>query len=119
VYLNNFGRYYDEIYLHPSEVASMHWLFSNNDKQASVFGDVGSSEKMVAYSGQKYLTVYVEVFPSVIDKNSYVYSNYANTLSNIGIIDINDTRMEYNFPEDFLDNNKNLIYNNYETRIYK
>jgi uncharacterized membrane protein len=119
IFLNNSGLYYNEIYLHPSEIASIHWLYSNNTEQASVFADIGSYEKMVAYSGQKYLTVYMQVFPSLIDKNGYVYSSYANTLHAIGIVNLKDMRMEYNFPNKFLNNNKNLIYNNHDTQIYK
>ena len=119
IYLNNSGIYYNEVYLHSSEIASIHWLDLNKDKQSPVFADTGSAEKMGPYSDQKYLTVYTEVFPSLIDKNAYVYSNYADTLYGIGIDNPKDTRVEYNFPNKFLNDNMNLIYNNHETKIYK
>lgn len=119
IFLNNSGRYYNEIYLHSSETASIHWLYANNKEQSPVFADIGSSEKIIAYSNQKYLSTYTQVFPSVLDKNGYVYANYANTLYGIGIVNINDTRMEYNFPGKFLSDQKNLIYSNYNTKIYR
>lgn len=118
IFLNNSGLYYNEIYLHPSEVASIHWLFSKNKELAPIFADIGSSEKMTEYNPQTYLNTY-QVFPSLIDKNGYVYSSYGNTLDGIGIVNLNDARIEYNFPNEFLNNNKNLIYNNHYTRIYK
>ena len=119
VILNNSGLYYNEIYLHSSEVASIHWLDVNNKEQLPVFADVGSYEKMQGYSDQQYVTVNVNVFPSLIDQNGYVYANYANTLDGIGIQSPKDARMEYNFPNDFLNNNKNLVYSNYYTHIYR
>lgn len=119
VFLNNSGRYYNEVYLHSSEVASIQWLSTNNKENLSVFADVGSTEKMTGYDGQKSTTTIIDVFPSLIDKNGLVYSNYANTLHGIGITSLKDTRMEFNFPNEFLNNNKNLIYSNYDTQIYK
>jgi uncharacterized membrane protein len=119
VVLNNSGLYYDEIYLHPSEITSIHWLDINNKKDMPVFADIGSTEKMMGYSYHKYIVTYEDVFPQFIAKNGYVYSNYANTLYGIGIISLEDTRMEYNFPNEFLDSNKNLVYSNYYTKIYK
>jgi uncharacterized membrane protein len=119
VFLNNSGVYYNEVYLHQSEIASIHWLYANNKEHLTVFADVGSTEKMTGYAGQKYTSTIVDVFPSLIDKNGLVYSSYANTLYGIGIISPKDKRMEFNFPNEFLNANKNLIYNNYDTRIYK
>ncbi len=119
IFLNNSGRYYNEIYLHAGEVRSIQWLYANNENHAPVFADLGSSEKIKVFSGETYPNVYTRVVPSLIDKNAYVYSNYANTLHNIGIIDIKVERMEYNFPSEFLNNNKNLIYSNGSSRIFK
>ncbi len=119
VILNNAGRYYNEIYLHTSELKSINWLYSNKDKYSSVFADLGASEKIKTYSSEIKPNVYLQVFPSLIDKNSYVYSSYANTLYGIGIINIKVDRMEYNFPTSFLNKNKNLIYNNGHSEIFK
>lgn len=119
VFLNNSGLYYNEIYLHPSELASIHWLYANNQEHLSVFADIGSTEKMIGYDGQQYTPTEMDVFPSLIDTNGLVYSGYANTLYSIGITNPKDTRMEYNFPNEFLNENKNLIYNNNYTRIFK
>jgi uncharacterized membrane protein len=117
--LNNSGLYYNEVYLHSSEITSIHWLDANNKGQLPVFADIGATEKMNGYGNRRYVVTYRDVFPSLLDKNGYVYSDYANTLYGIGIVNPKDTRMEYNFPSKFLNNNKNLVYNNYETRIYK
>jgi len=119
VILNNSGLYYNEVYLHSSEIASIHWLDADNKELLPVFADIGSNEKMHGYSNNRYVAAYIHVFPSLISKNGYVYSSYANTHFGIGITSPKDRRMEYNFPNEFLDSNKNLIYNNYDTRIYK
>ncbi len=120
VFLNNSGLYYDEIYPHPSELASIHWLHANNKGHFPIFADIGSTEKMTAYNGQERpVPTEEDVFPSLIDKDGLVYANYANTVHGIGIINLRDRRMEYNFPNEFLNSNKNLIYSNYYTRVYK
>jgi uncharacterized membrane protein len=119
IILNNSGLYYNEVYLHSSELASIHWLDANNKEHLPIFADIGSNEKMHGYSNNKYVTTYMDVFPSFIAQNGYVYSSYANTLYGIGITNPNDTRMEYNFPNEFLNANKNLIYSNHYTKIYK
>ena len=107
IILNNSGLYYNEVYLHSSELVSIHWLDTNNKEQLPIFADIGSNEKMHGYSNHKYVTTYMNVFPSFISKNGYVYCGYANTLYGIGITNPNDTRMEYNFPNQFLNTNKN------------
>ena len=119
VFLNNSGLYYDEIYLHASELASIHWLDVTNKEDYPIFADEGSSEKMVGYSHQKKVVTYTDVFPSLIAKNGYVYCSYANTLYGIGTISLEHTVMEFNFPNEFLNDYKNLIYNNNYTKIYK
>jgi uncharacterized membrane protein len=120
IILNNAGVYYHEIYLHPSEVVSIHWLDLQNKDQLPVFADGGADERMEGYSDLKYIVKsYAEVVPSLIAQDSYAYSDYSNTLYGIGIIAPKDTRMEYNFPMEFLNNNKNLIYNNHYTHVYR
>jgi uncharacterized membrane protein len=119
IVLNNAGRYYNEIYMHKSEFASIHWLYANDKNNTPVFADLGSTEKIKAYGGNGYTYTYSYVFPSLLDKDGYVYSNYANTLHDTGVIDIKVDRMEFNYPTDFLENNKNVIYSNGETKIYK
>lgn len=120
VFLNNSGLYYDEIYAHPSELASIHWLYANNKEHLTIFADIGSTEKMTAYDGQeKQIHTEKDVFPSSVDKYGLVYSSYANTVDGIGIINLHDMRTEYNFPNAFLSGNKNMIYSNYYTRVYQ
>ena len=119
VFLNNAGRYYSEIYVHDQEIKSIKWLYANKQKYVPIFADLGSSEKIKGYSEEVDINIYTEVFPSVIDKDGYVYSNYANTIYGIGIEDIRVDRMEYNFPTEFLNQNKNLVYNNGVSKVYK
>jgi len=117
IHLNNSGTFYDEIYLHTSEIFSINWLDSNYLLKTPIFTDISSTEKIKGYS--TIIRTFVGVFPSNVYVNSYVYSNYTNTVYGKGIANIRDKRIEYNYPNEFLLNNKNVVYSNGKSRIFR
>jgi uncharacterized membrane protein len=114
--LDNYGLYYDSYYMHAQEVASMAWITGNVDStlplQAAHFSDI----KMVAYG---HIAPHIELLPQTIMKDAYVYLNYDNVTTGDIIEVVNGNVLYYQFPLDFLAQNKNLIYNDGGSEVYQ
>ncbi len=114
--LNNDGLYYDSYYTHAEEVASAEWLSKADYRrlpiQAAHFSDI----KMLAYGR---ITSYIELLPETTKKDSYVYLNYDNAKTSNILEIINGYVVYYSFPMNFLNDHKNLIYNNGGSKIYR
>jgi uncharacterized membrane protein/photosystem II stability/assembly factor-like uncharacterized protein len=117
--LNNFGRGYDEFYVHKSEIKSASWLFNNRANDELIYADKPASCKLWFFSNVGVNKITGNIFPSTIDKNSYVYSSYTNTIKKRAFVSIKSETISYNFPTEFLNQNKNKIYNNGESEIFK
>ena len=117
--LNNFGGVYDQLYVHETEIKSSEWLFNNRPKSELIYADNRASEKLWFSSKNDAYNIIKDVFPSVIDKKAFVYSSYTNTIEKRGFADIESQEIGYNFPSEFLNQNKNKIYNNGSTEIFK
>ncbi|MBE3128389.1 MAG: DUF2206 domain-containing protein [Actinobacteria bacterium] len=117
--LNNFGRGYDEFYVHKLEIKSAIWLFkeSNNDDKIYVDGRADSRLWLVTNINKN--RIIESVLPSTMDKKAYVYSSYTNTIKKRAFVSIRGEMISYNFPTEFLNLNKNKIYNNGESEIFK
>jgi uncharacterized membrane protein len=115
--LDNYGLYYDAYYTHAQEVSSFGWLVQNRDTQLPVQSDrYFSNTKILAYTGVAPLP---GLLPETIEKNSYVYLNFNNVGTGDVIEYINGDIAYYAFPAAFLQDNKNLIYNNGGSEIYR
>ena len=117
--LNNFGIYYDKYYTHDSEVKSAQWLSNNYDKKDLICVDDSTSSKLKTFSNIKDGQFFYYIIPSIMDKDSYVYLSYTNTIKKIIIQSYRGRIIEYNFPTQFLNDNKNKIYNNGGSEIFK
>ncbi|RJR28268.1 DUF2206 domain-containing protein [candidate division WWE3 bacterium] len=116
--LNNTGTNYDEFYTFTSDKVSILWLKNNLDHKSSINSDSMSKLRLRAY-GQLNNNVVEYIFPEIIDKTSYVYSSSINTLKNKYHEIYKDRRILYKYPTDFLYQNKNTIYNNGKSLIFK
>lgn len=116
--LNNYGTLYIQDYTHDSEVKSIEWLSNNRNKDYLIYVDKASERKLMAY-GNIVEGLKKDMLPSVIDKRAYVYFSYSNVADKVIMQLFKGKQIFHNTPEDFLSNNKNLIYNNYYTKIYK
>jgi uncharacterized membrane protein len=117
--LNNSGSDYDEFYVNESEIKSSAWLFENRSSNGIIYADERASYKLLFSKNANPDNIIKTVFPSVIDTKAYVYSSDTNTLKKIAFVDINGELIDYNFPTEFLRQNKNLIYSNGYSNIYK
>jgi uncharacterized membrane protein len=118
--LYNFGDRYDQIYVHETEIKSSEWLFDNRTNNESfIYADLNASYKFWFSNKIDPYRIIRDVFPPLIDINAYVYSSYTNTIVKRGFLSTKGSMIGYNFPSDFLNQNKNKIYNNGSSEIFK
>jgi uncharacterized membrane protein len=114
--LNNAGLYYDSYFTHIEEVYGMRWTTEHADNglpiQAAHFSDI----KMVAYGK---IAPRIDLLPQTTRRNAYVYLNYDNIKASKVIEVVGGDVVYYYFPLEFLRNNKNLIYNNGGSEVYR
>lgn len=116
--LNNYGTMYIQDYTHDSEVKSIEWLSCNRDKDFLIYVDKASERKLMAY-GNIVEGLKRDILPSAIDRRAYVYLGYSNVANKVILQLFKGKVILYTLPEDFLSNNKDLLYNNRYTEIYK
>ena len=118
IQLNNFGERYDRSYTHESEVKSSKWLSNNYDNNYLIYADRFSKRRLLSFSNINTHIV-EDMLPSTMDRKAYVYSSYVNTIENRTFSYYGLRIMGYNFPTEFLNQNKNLIYNNGSSEVFK
>ncbi|MHB1276431.1 MAG: DUF2206 domain-containing protein, partial [Candidatus Humimicrobiaceae bacterium] len=117
--LNNFGIYYDKYYTHESEVKSAQWLSNNYDGKNFIYMDESTSSKFKTFSNIKNGQYFYYVLPSILDQDAYVYLSYTNTVKKMAMQTYKGKVIAYDFPTQFLNENKNKIYNNGGSEIFK
>jgi uncharacterized membrane protein len=120
IHLDNSGTYYDKYYNHTSEIASGKWLTNNYDKERLVYVDgTTTSLKLTILSNLKDGQFVYNILPSIMSTDAYVFSNYTNTTKKMIIQSFKSDTISHNFPDQFLDDNKNKIYSNGGSEIFK
>lgn len=123
LFLNNSGQYYDVYYTHAQELAGINWL--NSLTQENIYGrsahavlqtDEFDASKLSAYTK---LNTVNDVYPGIVETYSYVYLGYFNVHQKQAAIFYNGDLINYTYPTQFLNQNKNLIYSNGGAEIYK
>ncbi len=117
--LANFGVHYNRFYVHKTEVESAKWLVMNRGKSFYIYADPDARTKLVANSDIPSISIKEYILPSIIGKSGYVYTSWANTIKGSVIAYHLGQSISYNYPIDFLNQNKNLIYNNSESKVFK
>jgi uncharacterized membrane protein len=123
LHLNNNGQYYDIYYLHKQEAVAIDWLssqVSKNNQQSDVQSEVQTDRYALAkISYLSNIQPQNDITPGLIRKNAYVYLGYTDTVKHQTTITYNSDLVTYAYPIQFLSNNKNLIYNNGGSEIYR
>jgi hypothetical protein len=114
--LNNAGIYYNDFYTHAEELSSRSWLLSNYNKDNLVQESYDSKAKLFTFTPIRTNNT---ILPATVQKNSYVYLNYANIQTMRDTVYYGGATLNYMYPLNFLDENKDLIYSNGKSRIYK
>lgn len=117
LHLNNLGGEYNQAYSHETEVQSAQWLVRNYDEQEWIYADRYARKRLYAF-GDHWI-VRGDVLPSTVDRRSYVYSNHANTIEKKASSNYKGRYLHFNFPSEFLDQNKNKIYTNGGSEVFK
>jgi len=116
MYLNNYGADYDKFYMHKEEFASAKWLKFNVGTQLLLYAD-----------REAYLRIFreydrgheVNVIPALIYRDAYVYGSFTNIISNRTTVFNDGSDLLFTFPKKFLEDNKNVIYSNGKSTIYR
>ncbi len=121
IHLYSSGKYYDVYYLHNSEIAGINWL----ENKIKIDGGYYQSE----VQSDRYLpleTEYAEnvdmqndIHPGLIRKDSYVFLGFNNINNERSTALYKGNLITYNYPINFLEENKNLLYSSGGVKIYK
>lgn len=117
VNVSNKGEDYEKFYVHDSDYNTVQWITKNRIKNARIQADTVSSLKFASYTNITDINTYI--YPTTIAKDSYVYASYMNVVQNRTEGRHYGLNVVYTFPLQFLDDNKDLIYNSGSSRIYK
>ena len=115
--LNNFGNEYDQYYIHESELKSAKWLDQNREIDNFIHAD--SYAELRLSSGTNISNVQTKLLPSSFWQKSYIYGTEENVLRGKVQANFNSTSLVYNFPLQFLNDNKDVVYSNKKSIIYK
>ncbi|HSW65815.1 MAG TPA: DUF2206 domain-containing protein [Bacillota bacterium] len=115
--INQPGGRFDSYYVHETEVASARWLGEHRDRRLPVYADSMASLRVGSYGGVVHSNK--NIFPTTISQESYVYLDYANSTRGIAYGSHDNGIIVYYFPTDFLNQQKNLIYSNGDSKVYR
>jgi uncharacterized membrane protein len=117
--LNNFGGDYDLHYMTYSDFFGINWL-ENNKGNFELYADATANQKINSYAGElNIMNINPNLIPNTISKESYVYLSTTNKIEKMGFFVVKNLKISYNFPLDFLNDNKKKVYNNGESELFK
>jgi uncharacterized membrane protein len=116
MWLNNFGYTYNATYTHNTEAVSANWLGKIPGNPLIYSTPIGRN---ILWAYAKKNNISNDLFPSTFDRNSYVFTTTANIKDKIATFHFRGLHLGYKYPYEFLDNNKDKIYNNGGSEIYK
>jgi uncharacterized membrane protein len=115
--VNNDGILYNGYYVHKTDVLSAYWLKNNIKKNSLIQSDTPGRYKLIAFDG--FSSTLDEIFPPIIRKKAYVYLTNTNNPNRRVIVALESYIYNFSSPVQFLNQNKNLIYNNGSNEIFK
>jgi hypothetical protein len=104
-------------YIYDTEVAGARWLAANRDGDFAVQADDVANLRLESFGNLGVADT--ALFPQTIQRDSYVYLISDNIQKDEAFYQYANNVLVYNYPIDFLNSNKNLIYNDGGSRIYK
>lgn len=118
----NNGPEYDAHYIHNQDIQGIKWISNNRLHDKIIYSDRLTHVKFYSF-GELNIDTIPYAIPNIVDKSGYVFAGYTNTKMNIASIEDsihkNQSFLYINFPFEFYDENKNLIYNSGGAKIYK
>lgn len=115
--LNNKGEMFETLYYHESEFISGIWLSNHWNQKDKIQLDNYAKSKLI-FQEIDAKTMRDDIFTAFF-KDNYIYLSYENQIhSRISKV-FNYRLIIYTFPTEFLNENKNKIYNNGGSEIFK
>jgi len=115
LHLHNTGTYYDSYYVHPGEGKAIAWL-SSEKGSADVAADHAMANRVEILSN---FAAKGPIYPALLRKDSFVILGYTYVQKNEVYAEYQNQIVQYMYPAQFLNENKNLLYSNQQSRIYK
>jgi len=113
--LNNSGVYYEAYDIHKAELVSSSWLLANKRPGVPIEMDKYAQYRFL----RPILLNNLDVVPlTSIIPNDYIYQDNANVTTNVYQVSINSNQIRYILTQD-INSQKNLIYNDGGSKIYK
>jgi uncharacterized membrane protein len=104
-------------YTYDTEVASAQWLATHRANNDPIQADDVAILRL--QSAGNIAANNTAIFPKTIEPKSYVYLTYDNIKKMVASYQYAGNVLVYNYPLDFLNSHKDLIYNDGESRIYQ
>jgi uncharacterized membrane protein len=118
VNLINDGNNYDKFYVKDGEYNSLIWL-GNNYKSGGINIDRYATLRTDAYTRLPSQRLINGLLPSEITMTGYVYATDANLNKNLVFDYYQKQVITYSFPSQLLNNHKDTVYVNSDSKIYK
>jgi len=115
--LSNSGFYYDAYYTSNQDISTFAWIKDNYPAGYPINTDSFTRMKLLANTG---ITALDGITPDQITRQSYVVLTGINvTEDRVGLYySVNGQLLFYQYPTQFLNSDKNLIYSTNSTRVY-
>ena len=110
--LNNSGQYYEIYYIHPEEAAAVGWLES---KPGTITDGVQGFYAPYEFTSPGS----ADIYPPLIRQSSCVILGYSTLRTGRATTTYDGDLVTYAYPIAFLQDNKNLVYDNGGAEIYK
>jgi uncharacterized membrane protein len=122
--LNNSGQYYDIYYQHPQEAAAVGWLGGQervlpNQLDAPLGATTANRFAFTALSSVTGSQHVRDVYPTLLGGSSWVVLGYSTVHTDLAVLYVQGQLIYYRYPIGVLGNNKDLVYNNGGTQIYR
>ncbi len=115
----NYGREYSYYSLHRGEEYSLSWITNKKDINEIRTDSKIRSRSLFLVGPDKKLEVIPSILTTDLNKGKIFLSGYNNKINNFAWISYKSYWMPINLPTQFLNNNKNKIYNNGGSEIFK
>lgn len=114
---NNKGLDYELYAIDDAESAAARWLAADRDTGRAIYADEIATFRLQSQGGIK--GAIFDVVPPAIEKGAYVYLSDANVTDGVTYHRSGSSVMRFNAPSGFLDANKDLVYSNGHSSVYR
>ncbi len=103
--------------INTSEVYSARWLKKIKKPNEVIQADNMANLRLQSFADSNSNNT--KIFPLSMKKDTFVYMITVNLVDNMAFLQYQNQTIKYEYPIDFINSNKNLIYSNQGSRIYR